>query len=200
MGKHDSGYERIDRDHYPTTPPWPVSALAEHVPLRGKSVWEFACGKKFMARHLEGEGATVFASDIHDYGNGQDAVFDFLAPGEPAGLPPCHIMATNPAFGVQGRTAVATIERGLERLPKFETLALLLPSDFDFAKTRAHLFDDCPNFVGKIALRRRIKWFENGSKHGPKENSAWFLWSRIRRAPRRLFYTARTGAHDRETL
>ena len=98
-------------------------------------------------------------------------------------LPRCDLSATNPPFGLQGRTAVAFIERGLQRLPKLETLALLLPCDFYFGKTRTPLFRDCPHFVGKIVLTRRIKWFEHPTKPNmsPKENSAWFLWQHAKR-------------------
>src|SRR5262249_35684246 len=58
--------------------------------------------------------------------------------------------------------------------------ALLLPYDFDSAKTRARYFGDCPHFVAKIALTKRIVWFErnDGIREAPKENSAWFLWQR----------------------
>ena len=63
MGKHGTEYARIERDLYPTAPSWPVAALAEHVELRGKTVWEFACGTGDMAASLRAEGATVFTSD-----------------------------------------------------------------------------------------------------------------------------------------
>ena len=43
MGKHENGYVRVDKDFYPT-PAWVVEALAEHVDLRGRTVWEPACG------------------------------------------------------------------------------------------------------------------------------------------------------------
>jgi hypothetical protein len=29
MGKPDNGNRHVERDHYPTTPSWPVAALAE---------------------------------------------------------------------------------------------------------------------------------------------------------------------------
>jgi hypothetical protein len=60
-------------------------------------------------------------------------------------------------------------------------LALLLPADYDSAKTRTVLFGSCSRFVGKIVLTRRIKWFEHADKARmtPKENSAWFLWGNI---------------------
>lgn len=183
MGKHGTEYARIERDLYPTAPSWPVAALAEHVELRGKNIWEMACGEGCMARSLRAEGARVFESDIFDYGHGQNAVFDFLSPGAPAGLPPSDLLVSNPAFGIQGRTAVAFIERALQRLPVGGTLALLLPCDFNSGRTRAPLFAGCPYFAGKIVLTRRIKWFENLTKPNmsPKENSAWFLWQQAKR-------------------
>jgi hypothetical protein len=184
MGKHERGYKRVERDHYPTKPRWPVTVLGEHVPLRGRVVWEMASGTDDMAESFRLEScARVFTSDIHDYGVGQDAVFDFLSPGVPAGLPRCDLLATNPPFGWSGRTAVAFIEAGLRRLSMAETLALLLPCDFDSGKTRVRLFRDCPHFIGKIVLIKRIKWFVHPTKPNisPKENSAWFLWSRAQR-------------------
>ena len=123
--------------------------------------------------------ARVYATDIVDRGNGQDGVFDFLSAGNPEGLPRCELFATNPPFGNGGRTAVAFIEAGLRRLPIGGTLALLLPCDFDSGKTRPHLFSDCPHFVGKIVLRRRIKWFPGDS--GPSTNHAWFVWDQTHR-------------------
>ena len=75
MGKHETGYERQDRDFYPT-PDWPIEALAEHVELRGKRILECACGDGRMARVLEAAGAHVTAFDIADYGYG--GVRDFL--------------------------------------------------------------------------------------------------------------------------
>jgi hypothetical protein len=48
MGKRETGYARVERDLYPT-PHWVVSALAEHVDLRGLTVWEPACGDGRMA-------------------------------------------------------------------------------------------------------------------------------------------------------
>jgi hypothetical protein len=59
-------------------------------------------------------------------------------------------------------------------------MALLLPVDFDSAKTRMSLFGGSPHFAGKIILTKRIVWFSNpdSQRENPKENSAWFLWSR----------------------
>ena len=179
MGKHGTEYARVERDLYPT-PAWVVGALAEHVELRGLTVWEPACGDGRMAEALRAAGcARVYASDIVGRGNGQDEVLDFLSAQIPK-LADFNLITTNPAFGKGGRTAMAFIEAGLRRLPIGATLTLLLPCDFDSGKTRPRYFGDCPDFVGKIVLRRRVKWFEHPDKPNmtPKENSAWYLWQR----------------------
>ena len=58
-------------------------------------------------------------------------------------------------------------------------VAMLMRTDFDHAKTRSHLFRDCPAFAKKVVLTKRIVWFEPepGSKgKSPSFNHAWFIW------------------------
>jgi hypothetical protein len=160
-----------------------------------------ACGDGRMVETLRAAGcARVYASDIVDRG-GQDEALDFLSAQIPK-LADFNLIATNPPFGQGGRTATAFIEAGLRRLPIGATLALLLPCDFDSGKTRARYFGDCPYFVGKIVLRRRVKWFEHPDKAAvtPKENSAWFLWQRtllrVHRPPVILYAPAIDAAGD----
>jgi hypothetical protein len=188
MGKHGS-YPRVERDLFPT-PAWVVNALAEHVDLRGLTVWEPACGDGRMGEALRSAGcAVVHMSDIADYGNGQDEVLDFLSAQAPklGWLP--DLICTNPAYGRGGKIATAFVEAGLKRLSPGGMLTLLLSCDFDSAKTRARYFGDCPHYVAKIVLTKRIVWFEraDGVREAPKENHAWFLWQRsllrVRPAP-----------------
>jgi hypothetical protein len=188
VGKHETGYARVERDFYPT-PSWVADALAEHVDLCGLMAWEFACGDGRMVEALRLRGcARVYASDIVDYGWGQDEVLDFLSAQMPK-LAHFDLGISNPPFGQGGRQATAFIEVGLRRLPVGAMLALLLPCDFDSTKTRVRYFGDCPHFLGKIVLRERIVWFQrsDGIREAPKENSAWFLWQRsplrVRRPP-----------------
>jgi hypothetical protein len=178
MGKHETGFERIDKDLYPT-PPWAVEALTEHLSLAGKRVWECATGTGKMAEALKAAGATVYCTDVVNRGYPLDDVFDFTRDGNPPALPPIDLIVTNPAYGQGNRLAVKFIEAGLRQIAERGTLALLLPNDFDSGKTRAHLFRDCPYFIGKVVLTRRIVWFErrDGEKEAPKENHAWFIWS-----------------------
>jgi hypothetical protein len=82
MGKHETSYPRVERDHYPT-PSWVVDALAEHVELVGKVVWECATGAGQMAEALKAAGATVYATDIARCGYPLDEVIDFLSTRNP---------------------------------------------------------------------------------------------------------------------
>lgn len=180
MSTRASGFDRIPADLY-QTPAWVIDALAEHVNLSGLSVWEPACGRCQMVDALQAAGAHVTGTDIHDYMmDGQVDVFDFLAPPTEE-LPLFHFdsIITNPPYGPGGRTGVAFIKKGLQRLPPGGLMAMLLPVDFDSAKTRAPLFGSCADFAAKIVLRRRIAWFEpQPGQAGPSANHAWFIWVR----------------------
>ena len=199
MGKHETGYARIPRDLYPT-PAWVIAALAEHVDFHNLTVWEPACGDGRMSEALNLAGCSrVYSTDIVDYGYaGQDKILDFLS-GEPK-LPGSRGIVTNPPFGKRGKLAEAFIEAGLRRIASHGGfLALLLPHEFDCAQSRRRFFGDCPYFVGKITLRKRVKWFEHPDKpkRQPKENSAWFLFARdslcVRQRPI-ILYSPQCGA------
>jgi hypothetical protein len=193
MGKHDSGYARVARDYYPT-PDWPVDVLAEHIVLKGRDVWECACGDGRMSEALKRHGARVRSTDIEDRGYAHlDALMDFTAP--PTAYPRNHriIIITNPPLGdrkAKFKLGVDFIVSGLRYLAHARRglLALLLPADFDSAKTRRHLFADCDAYVAKIVLTRRIVWIPrtDGKRPAPKGNHAWFLWRLPRPAEHRI--------------
>jgi hypothetical protein len=175
---------RVERDGYPT-PGWCVRALAEHVHLAGLRIWEPAAGAGHLARGLEAAGARVLTSDIELH-PGLGAQFDFLSAGMPVGLRRYDGIVTNPPWGAGNRLAVAFIEAGLHRIASCGGfLALLLPTDFDSARTRLHLFHDS-RFTARISLTSRPIWFErtDGIKAAPKENCCWFIWARqVLRSP-----------------
>jgi hypothetical protein len=178
VGKHETGYARVPRDAY-TTPSWCIDALAEHVRIEGLKIWECAANEGRMVRALEARGAKVFASDIAPH-PGLDAIFDFLSQGLPPGLSSWDGIVTNPAWGDRNRLAEDFIRRGLDRLNKNGGfLALLLPTDFDSAVSRLPLFCDL-RFTARISLTARPIWFKrtDGKREAPKENVAWFVWSR----------------------
>ena len=155
---HETGFARIDRDYYPT-PGWVVEALAEHVNLAGLRLWEPACGDGRMAEALKAAGASsVHASDIEDRGYaGFDAVLDFVV-GQIPKAKQFDGTITNPPFGNRGKLAERFITTGLQQIADCPFVALLLPVDFDSAKTRMQLFAGCQHFAGKISARRCEKY------------------------------------------
>src|SRR5258708_28771074 len=99
MGKHERGFERVDKDLYPT-PAWVVAALAEYLDLDGKVIWEGATGTGKMAEALKAAGAAVYCSDIVRRDYPLNGVFDFTTEGNPPALPLIvDLIVTNPAYG-----------------------------------------------------------------------------------------------------
>jgi len=184
MGKHEVSYERIERDLYPT-PSWVTEALIPHLPpIAGKLIWEPAAGHGDIVKVLRAAGARVIASDIEQRDFPLHRIRDFTAPLPADGVWPDGIM-TNPPFGFRNKLAVKFIELALERVNDFA--AFLLPSDFDCAVSRRHLFADCPQFATKVVLTRRIVWFE-GPNAAPKENHCWMVWRRAHVGPPTIAY------------
>jgi hypothetical protein len=203
MAQRVSGYVRRELEFYPT-PFWVVHALAEHIDLKGKGIWEPACGTGEMCDAILAAGAAnVYATDIKDYGyRGFSGELDFVSGQSPA-ITHYDGILTNPPYGERGKLAELFIEHGLRRISDYGFLALLLPSDFDAASTRAKYFRDCPIFAGQVTLTKRIKWFDEDipckkcdgtgkileikcktckgtgmTRPGPSNNHAWFVWQR----------------------
>jgi hypothetical protein len=173
MSQRWSGRARLAQDAY-YTPGWVVDALLDAVDLPGP-IWECAAGSGQMVEALKARGFETFASDI-EHG------VDFL---QSESLPPgCRAIVTNPPFNL----AQQFIEHGLTLTkPVGGTVAVLLKTDFDAAKTRQHLFGHCDIFEMKLVLTRRIRWFAD-SKGSPSTNHAWFCWSWAHRGQPTITY------------
>ena len=171
MSQRNSEYERKPYDLY-ETPEWVTEALcadASHSAAWG-TVWEPACGSGKMVRTLEKFGYNVIGTDILGAKPSDFLQFNNVPPH-------CLAIITNPPYGPRGATARMFIERALDLTqPVNGFVAMLLRVDFDSAKTRACIFGGHPAFSRKIVLRKRIKWFDSGSKNGASENHAWFCW------------------------
>lgn len=161
-----SGYKRRKADDYPT----PVEAVnvlfdSHDLPYSVRDAWDPCCGKR--RRILEA---------VRNYGykaRGTDIIFgrDFLT--TQFGQSKMDIV-TNPPFGVQGRLAVAFIERALELTLRYRRrVFMLLPVDFDSGSTRQAIFGGCPRFAHKVVLLNRVRIFNNQSG---TTNHAWFVW------------------------
>lgn len=211
MGKHDSGYEKIDKDRY-QTPRWVVEAACEHINIRGKVLWEPFCAQGQISEALLALGAAkVLSTDIEDCGypvgdlasGGFLGTYDFVSDvPPPVGPSEFEGIFSNPPYGDRGKLAEEIIRRGLKMIENSSRfMCLLLPADFDSASTRYELFEGSAAFLGKITLRKRIKWFDRPvpckpcsgigaiegvkcmkcrgkgeKKVGPKENHVWAVW------------------------
>jgi hypothetical protein len=97
---------------------------------------------------------------------------------------PVQAIVSNPPYAL----AQEFIEHALELMkPCRGIVAMLLRTDYDHAKTRQHLFSNCPAFAKKIVLTRRIVWFEN-EKAAPSFNHAWFVFDHRHSGPPTLAY------------
>lgn len=173
MSQRNSNYERKPRDHY-GTPSWCTEVMLPYIP-DGSIVWEPACGTGAMTRVLETK-CRVVATDIEP-GPGHVPCDFFQCQGLPlADQKPPTVIFTNPPYDV----SQAFVEKALDLMrPVNGMVFMLMRVDWDSAKTRRHLFADCPAWARKVVLTKRILWFqpEPGAKgKSPSENHCWMIW------------------------
>jgi hypothetical protein len=189
-----SGYQRVANDHY-ATPAWVTDALLPHIRPQivisdnwarpdslaaverfKLAIWEPACGEGKMTAVLDGAGHWTVGTDIEQ---GVDFLVQQHTP-----LGSIRAIITNPPYNL----ATEFIEHALTLMrPVRGIVAMLLRADFDHARTRGHLFARHPAFARRIALTRRIRWFED-SKGNPSFNHSWFLWDWENSAPPTIAY------------
>lgn len=177
MSQRASGYERKERDLY-ETPEWVTEALLKDLGMRlPHVVWEPAAGTGKMANALAQDRA-VYASDIEGNASASVDAGDFL---RATSLPNCEgvparAIVTNPPYDL----AQEFCEHALRLMEEdFGLVAMLLRTDFDHAKSRTHLFRDCPAYAKKLVLMKRICWFveaDGKPKASPSFNHAWYIW------------------------
>jgi len=176
MSQRNSGYEREEKDYYPT-PSWVTEALIPHLRRKPRVVWEPACGENHMANVLS-RHMTCYGTDI---ARGQDFLSYTGADGYDA-------IITNPPYNL----SVDFIEHSLRLMePEMGMVAMLLRTDYDHAKTRARLFRDCPSFAKKVVLTKRITWFEpppGVPGKCPSFNHAWYIWDYQHTGPPTIGY------------
>ena len=173
MTVRGADYKRKKFDHY-ETPLLAVDVLFEHIELTAP-IFDPACGRRrniIVAAELLG-----FRADGQDIVNGEDFLARTAAiKGDVVANPPYDYDG-----GRGGKLALHFIEHSLELTKRHRRrVCMLLPADFDSAKTRKHVFEDCPQFAVKLTLQNRIRWF-NG-KAG-STNHAWFVWDWQHRGP-----------------
>jgi hypothetical protein len=169
LSQRNSGYARKENNFYPT-PAWVTELIIPEIKDRirmGDALWEPCCGEGHMSAVLDNE-FPVWKSDINkEHGN-----LNFL--WQTKLLPNVRGIVTNPPYGPDGTKIV---QKALELTqPVDGFVMMLLRVDYDSAKTRRWLFEDCAAWGRKMVLRKRIKWFETGNKSGPSTNHAWYIW------------------------
>lgn len=168
MSQRDSGYVRKDRDLY-ETPSWVTDALRPALPHVPCKTWEPAAGSGQMSRVIASWGKVVVSSDIVHLAYEQDFLRASLHDG-------CDAIITNPPYEL----ATEFCERALHMMePVGGIVSMLLRTDFDHAKSRTHLFRDCPAFSKKLVLMKRICWFveaDGKPRASPSFNHAWYIW------------------------
>lgn len=163
------------------TPPEAVFALlsAGVLPPAPSLIWEPACGPGSIVRVLRAAGYPVLATDLVDYGSGdQDAARrDFLFErAAPEGL---AAIVTNPPY----KNAAAFAARAIELAP---LVVMLLRLQFLEGVGRSALLDG-GQLAKVLVFRDRLPMMHRAGWTGPIATSstafAWFVWKRDHSGP-----------------
>jgi hypothetical protein len=177
MRDRNLGYERQDKDFYPT-PPWPTVGLLRHPEVRlPNGIWEPCCGDGAMARVLESHGHHVVGTDLFDRGYGEGGRDFMLETRLPDGV---TAIVTNPPYG---RGLYRFVDHALELLlPVGGVLALLVNIQWQTgAENSKRLI--IPAFDASVFLTKRIVWFPGADGRPakqPQENHCWLIWNHAR--------------------
>lgn len=159
-------------DDFPT-PPWATRALIEHVigpqSVDGKSVWEPACNRGYLAKVLEEYFSIVSCSDIHDYGYVM-GLFDFLKSDKPFGKHDWII--TNPPF----KLAEDFFQESMRQTT--EGVAFILRTSFLEGKGRyRNIFSkNPPSIVAQFVERVPMVKGRYDPTAVSATSYAWFIW------------------------
>jgi len=192
-----SQHPRAPRDWYPTIDENVTHALARVLLAEGyltkrDTIWECAAGDWAMGRVLEQHFDNVWGSDIEPQAANINQL-DFLNSTPSLGF---DAIITNPPFG---DLVTDFMDRGVYHIRQGNAIfaAMLGRNELDTSgRDRAHLFGNCPEYVGKIVLTWRPRWFEKKQgDNGPRFNYAWYLWGERpmvkRQGGPRLYYAGR---------
>lgn len=171
----ESGFARLDNDKY-YTEDWCTHLLCDHVPFTGP-IWEPAAGNGGMASVLCGRShQMVYATDIAPDNDTVESLDFFSVSSIPYSS--CVDIVTNPPFDI----APEFVRHALQLISAHDQgrVWMLLPYDWDAAKTRRDLFlnkGPVP-FMGRIQFNRRPYWIgKDESTSSPRKNFAWFGWA-----------------------
>lgn len=180
MAQRDSGFERISGDRY-FTPVWTVEPVIDFLAdrFRPSAVIDPSAGAGHLLMPFRERGYTVRGYDVEPDDSLGMVTGKMIVKCDtlltPISASRSALIIMNPPYGERGKMAERFIRMALDS--KAGIVAALLPVDFDSAKTRARLFDLCPQFEAKVILTTRIRWANVvQGKSSPSSNHAWFIW------------------------
>jgi hypothetical protein len=160
-------------DFFPT-PLWATRALVEHVQpaIRGRSVWDPACGDGAMHRALAEYASVAVASDVHDYGWGH-MVRDFLWPDPPV---EAEWIITNPPFRLAEQFAFCALSYA-----RFGAALLVRTSFIEGVGRFERLFDvRPPTVVAQFAERVPMVKGRLDADVSTATAYCWLVWDALR--------------------
>jgi hypothetical protein len=164
-------------DELHETPDIAVAKLLAEEPLP-HVIWEPCCGPGAIVRILRGAGHRVIASDLRDYGNGQDFVHDFLT--TTAAADGVEMIVMNPPFS----KAAQFIRHALTLVPK---LAVLLRLGFLESTAKRVDVMEGGHLARALIFRKRLpkmhRYGWNGKKASNGEGHAWLVWDKSHKGP-----------------
>ena len=160
--------ERSKLDYYGTDPK-STKTLLEIEKFTGP-IWEPAAGHHLMVDALREAGYEVRASDIADYGYG-DEQLDFLEyEGKWDGT-----IFTNPPYGL----AFEFVTKALDIVPEGQKVAMFLRTLFlEGTKRYEQLFKENPPKVVYVFTNRQVSDKNDDFDHGSAVSYSFFLWEK----------------------
>ena len=156
-----SNFPRVPGDYYPTIDKRCVYALLQHFPLKRTDMIFDVCAPQ--------------GSGIIDALKETGRENSFCKPDAFEETILADWIVTNPPYV---RPLVdEIIERQIERVRHNQVtwFACLLRANFDFAKSRKHIFEDEPLYYGQIKMRFRPYWSKERTSE-PIHHFVWHVW------------------------
>ena len=163
-----SNYPRVPGDYYPTIDRRCVYAFLQYFPKSKQKIIVDICAP-------QGSGIIDALKEV-GYEN------SFCKPDAFEDMIFGNWITTNPPYTLPLVDQI--LERQIERVihNHFDGFASLHRANFDFAKKRKHLFEDCQYYFGQIKMTFRPYWAEKTKdSNGPIHNFVWHIWLSTKR-------------------
>ena len=167
-----SKFERLENDNYQTLDARCVKALVERLSVPYDMSYIDCCAPN-------GSGIVTHLTSLGFNARGVPDAFADEIVGD--------WIVSNPPY--KRNIVDKIIYRQLQRIVDNQvgTVAMLLRTGFDHAKTRYPMFGGNHRYCGQLKMLFRPKWFEDGDKT-PIHNYVWHLWDKNWNKPPQVWY------------